>query len=275
MTTQIRDARIKVTVDTEEAKRDIDLLRKSIGKESKKVNQVSKKQTETQEKADEFVKGAQKGARKVRRVANAMGYRGMRVPDMYGASIAAAASASALLVNWIPIAGPPLGSVFRTITRTALPFAEFGGSFTSELLKTGADAFSDTIEKQWDKIPDMLKPDMPHGFKMGSDLAVMMIAKQIKELGAKMTEVRIWQANLEMMIQNVGSIMKTELAVGPDNGMNLSSDFLRSALDVEWKVANAQNSFRMAMEKTVRGKMGSNLGKTISDYIKQNPQRGQ
>ena len=272
MVQQIRDARIKVTVDTEEAKRDIDLLRKSIGKETTSVGHVKSETKTAEKKLDTMMKSAQKAKNKAGRMLAFVGIRGMRTPDLYSAGINAAAAASGLLVSMAPIVGPPLGAIMRTITRTALPFAEYGGTFMGEFLKGALDAGGFKLDELFDKIPDYLKPMMPGGVPYNSDMAIQILANTITVMSGEMTQLRIAQANFEMMLKNVGTMAQTDLAMP---NMQLSQDFLKNALRVEWQVGDASNSFRMSMEKTMRGRMGAGFGKVVREYFFGNMQRGQ
>jgi hypothetical protein len=275
MVQQIRDARIKVTVDTEEAKRDIDLLRKSIGKETVSVGHIKKETKTTEKKLDSIMKGAQKAKNKIARGARFLGYRGMRLPDIYQAGINTIAGAAAASVNWIPVAGPPLGSLFRSFTQAAIPFAEYGGTFVGEMMKGMVDTSEGDMKSMWDKIPDAAKTMLP-GFginiPISLDVAVHVMAQQVKLMAAQLTKVRIAQADMEMMLKNVGQMVQTDLGI---NSFDLSPEFLKNALAVEWRAAHATNSFRMSLEKNMRGKMGGNAAEWLKKWLNSNMQRGQ
>ena len=276
MVQQIRDARIKVTVDTEDAKRDIDLLRKSIGKESTSVGHIKSETKESEKKLESMLKGAQRAKSKLGRAFTAAGFRGMRMPDLYTAGINSMAAASAMAVNWIPLVGPPLGSLFRSFTRTALPFAEYGGVFMGEFMKGMVDASGGKIDELWNKMPGkaMMNMMLPGGMgiPMKSDVAVAALAEQVLRLSEGMTKLRITQANLEMTLKNVGTIAMTELAIP---GLELDENFLKNTIGIEWRAGDASNSFRMSMEKKMRGQMGSALPSTLKDYFLGNEKRGQ
>ena len=94
--------------------------------------------------------------------------------------------------------------------------------------------------------------------------AMMALMGTIDELSAGMTQVRIWQANLEMSLKNISSAVKTNFALD----MEMDASFLVNLAKTEWKVADATNNYRMAFEKIVRMKSGNNLGHTIGKWIR-------
>ena len=283
MVQQIRDARVKITIDAEEAKRDIDLLRKSIGQETKVVSGIKSTLRTEGKKTEKMMGRGERILRKTGKFMQRMGARGMRVPDLYQGAIMTAGAAAAASVNWVPVGGPPTGSMFRVVTQQALPFAEYGGTFMTGLVRGMAEQKDPGIWSKFQRgdrevgIVDALWHQLAPSFMGGKpgileqatgqsleDITMTVLMGQIDAISQGMTQLRIWQANMEMALKNIGSAMKTDLALD----MDLDVDFFRNIAKTEWKVADATNHYRMAFEKIVRGKMGTNLGNIIGGWIR-------
>jgi len=284
MVQQIRDARVKITIDAEEAKRDIDLLRKSIGQETKVVSGIKSTLRTEGKKTEKMMNRGERILRKTGKFVQRMGARGMRTPDLYTSTIMAAGAAAAMSVNWFPIGGPTVGTMFRTVTQQALPFAEYGGTFMQGLVRGMAEqqdpGIWEKIQKgeasTRDKIMGMILPDFMTGKgiwgikdpvtgdAMMESAAMTVVMGHLDAVSQGMTQIRIWQANMEMALKNIGSAVKTDLALD----MDLDVNFLKNVAKSEWRVADATNNYRMAFEKIVRGKMGTNLGQIIGDWVR-------
>jgi|OM-RGC.v1.007714554 hypothetical protein len=282
MVQQIRDARVKITIDAEEAKRDIDLLRKSIGQETKVVSGIKSTLRTEGKKTEKMMGRGERILRKTGKFMQRMGARGMRTPDIYTSTIMAAGAAAAMSVNWFPLGGPTVGTMFRTVTQQALPFTEYGGTFMKGLVQGLAEqrdpGIWGKIQKGegdlWDAFQAEILPSWMGG-KPGvveqwtgedamTQVTMTMLMAHIDAISTGMTQMRIWQANMEMALKNVGSAVKTDLALG----MDLDVNFLKNVAKSEWRVADATNHYRMAFEKIVRGKIGENLGSTIGKWIR-------
>ena len=254
MATTMKDAKISVRIDTEEARTVISQLEKQIEKGAQNAENREKQVQDVENKSLAKADGAIQQARD-------MGSKfGFKVPDLVQAATDVTAAVAGVVARGVfeIVSGGPVGLLIPGMgtarnavqkatelgIKKAAPWVEFGSQFA---VGFGTEA-----------IESAGLNDVP----FAADATGAMV-KALDNLQHQMQALRTKQDALTAMFDNTGTAIKAQLGLE----IPLDKNFLGKVMATEFKLSEAQSQMKYAIKDAVMHTFGTTLAKTTKKYI--------